>query len=210
MPHEVPPLGYAFDALEPHIDAKTMEIHHDKHHAAYVTNLNKALESSPDLQKKSVEDLLRGINTVPEAIRTAVRNHGGGHHNHTLFWEIMGPGGGGKPAGDLAKAIDQAFGGFDGFKEKLTAAATGQFGSGWGWLVVVGRQEARGDQSAQSGQPADGGQDADSGRRRVGARLLPQVPEPPPRLPVGLVEHHEVGQRRQALRAGEPLTEGER
>jgi Fe-Mn family superoxide dismutase len=136
MPHEVPPLGYAFDALEPHIDAKTMEIHHDKHHAAYVTNLNKALESSPDLQKKSVEDLLRGINSVPEAIRTAVRNHGGGHHNHTLFWEVMGPGGGGKPTGDLAKAIDQAFGGFDGLKEKLTAAATGQFGSGWGWLVV--------------------------------------------------------------------------
>ena len=138
MPHEVPPLGYAFDALEPHIDAKTMEIHHDKHHAAYVTNLNKALESAPDLQKKSVEDLLRGLNSVPEAIRTAVRNHGGGHHNHSLFWEIMGPGGGGKPAGDLAAAIDQAFGSFDGFKEKLTAAATGQFGSGWGWLVVSG------------------------------------------------------------------------
>jgi superoxide dismutase, Fe-Mn family len=136
MPHEVPPLGYAFDALEPHIDAKTMEIHHDKHHAAYVTNLNKALEAHPDLQKKSVDELLRGIDSVPEAIRTAVRNHGGGHHNHTLFWEIMGPGGGGKPSGDLAKAIDSSFGGFDGFKEKLVAAATGQFGSGWGWLVA--------------------------------------------------------------------------
>ena len=98
MPHQVPPLGYAFDALEPHIDAKTMEIHHDKHHAAYVTNLNKALESAPDLQSKSVEELLRGLNAVPEAIKTAVRNHGGGHHNHTLFWEVMGPGGGGKPA----------------------------------------------------------------------------------------------------------------
>jgi Fe-Mn family superoxide dismutase len=136
MPHEVPPLGYAFDALEPHIDAKTMEIHHDKHHGAYVTNLNKALEAHPDLQKKSVDEVLRGINSVPEAIRTAVRNHGGGHHNHTLFWEVMGPGGGGKPTGDLAKAIDGAFGGFDGLKEKLTAAATAQFGSGWGWLVV--------------------------------------------------------------------------
>jgi Fe-Mn family superoxide dismutase len=136
MPHEVPPLGYAFDALEPHIDAKTMEIHHDKHHGAYVTNLNKALEAHPDLQKKSVEELLRGIASVPEAIRTAVRNHGGGHHNHTLFWEIMGPGGGGKPTGDLAAAIDGAFGGFDAFKEKLTAAGAGQFGSGWGWLVV--------------------------------------------------------------------------
>ena len=136
MAYTVPPLPYPFDALEPYIDAKTMEIHHDKHHAAYVTNLNKALESAPDLQKKSVEELLRGINSVPEAIRTAVRNHGGGHHNHSLFWEVMGPGGGGKPAGDLGAAVDQAFGSFDGLKEKLTAAATGQFGSGWGWLVV--------------------------------------------------------------------------
>jgi Fe-Mn family superoxide dismutase len=134
--HQVPALPYAFDALEPHIDARTMEIHHDKHHAAYVTNLNKALESHPDLQQKPVEELLRGIGSVPEAIRTAVRNHGGGHANHSLFWRIMGPGGGGKPSGDLASAIDRDLGGFDAFKEKLTAAATGQFGSGWGWLVL--------------------------------------------------------------------------
>jgi Fe-Mn family superoxide dismutase len=136
--HEVPPLPYPFDALEPHIDAQTMQIHHDKHHAAYVTNLNKALESHPDLQSKSVEDLLRGFNNVPEAIRTAVRNHGGGHANHSLFWQIMGPNGGGNPSGDLAAAIDRDFGSFQSLKEKLTNAAAGQFGSGWGWLVADG------------------------------------------------------------------------
>jgi Fe-Mn family superoxide dismutase len=136
--HSVPPLPYAFDALEPHIDARTMEIHHDKHHAAYVTNLNKALEAHPDLASKSVEELLRGFESVPESIRTAVRNHGGGHANHSLFWTVMGPGGGGAPSGDLAKALDEAFGSFEALKEKLTNAASGQFGSGWGWLVVAG------------------------------------------------------------------------
>ncbi|HEX4952117.1 MAG TPA: superoxide dismutase [Thermoanaerobaculia bacterium] len=136
--HSVAPLPYSFDALEPHIDARTMEIHHGKHHAAYVTNLNKALESFPDLAAKPVEDLLRDFQSIPESIRTAVRNHGGGHANHTLFWSTMAPGAGGRPGGDLAAAIDQAFGSFDGLKEKLTAAAVGQFGSGWGWLVVAG------------------------------------------------------------------------
>jgi len=135
--HEVPPLPYSFDALEPHIDAQTMQIHHDKHHAAYVTNLNKALDGHPDLQSKSVEDLLRGFDSVPESIRTAVRNHGGGHANHSLFWQVMGPQGG-TPSGDLASAIDRDFGSFQSFKEKLTNAAAGQFGSGWGWLVVDG------------------------------------------------------------------------
>jgi Fe-Mn family superoxide dismutase len=136
MAHTVPDLPYSFDALEPHIDAKTMEIHHDKHHAAYVSKLNAALEGHPDLQSKSVEELLRGIESVPESIRTAVRNHGGGHANHSLFWQVMGPKGGGKPSGELASAIDGAFGGFDTFKQKLTDAAAGVFGSGWGWLVV--------------------------------------------------------------------------
>ena len=121
MPHQVPPLGYAFDALEPHIDAKTMEIHHDKHHAAYVDQPEQgARDGTRTCRASRVEELLRGINSVPEAISTAVRNNGGGHHNHTLFWEIMGPGGGGKPTGDLAAAIDSAFGGFAEFKEKLT------------------------------------------------------------------------------------------
>ena len=136
--HEVPALAYAFDALEPHIDARTMEIHHDKHHAAYVTNLNKALEGHADLAALSVEDLLSKIDTVPEAIRGAVRNHGGGHANHSLFWDVIGPGGGGAPSGDLAAAIDSAFGSFDDFKSKFGAAAAGQFGSGWGWLVKGG------------------------------------------------------------------------
>ena len=133
--HKVPDLPYAFDALEPHIDARTMEIHHDKHHAAYVSKLNEALEGHDDLAGKSVEELLRSIDSVPESIRTAVRNHGGGHANHTLFWEVMGPNGGGEPSGALADAIGSAFGSFEDFKAKLKAAAAGQFGSGWGWLV---------------------------------------------------------------------------
>ena len=135
--HELPKLPYAFDALEPHIDARTMEIHLTKHHQAYVDNLNKALGGAPELAGKPVEELLRGFAAVPDAIKTAVRNHGGGHANHSLFWEVMGPGGGGAPAGDLARAIDAAFGSFAAFQEKLAGAAVGQFGSGWGWLVVA-------------------------------------------------------------------------
>ena len=136
MAHEVPALPYPFDALEPHIDAKTMEIHHDKHHAAYVTNLNKALEGHADLAKKHVEDLLRDIKKVPEAIRTAVQNNGGGHANHTLFWTIMSADGGGEPTGDLKEAIDKAFGGFEDFKTQLADAGVKRFGSGWAWLSV--------------------------------------------------------------------------
>jgi len=135
--HELPKLPYAFDALEPHLDARTMEIHHDKHHQAYVDNLNKALASTPELAKLSVEDLLRGFASVPEAIKGAARNHGGGHANHSLFWEIIGPGAGGAPTGKLATAIDAAFGSLTALQEKVNAAATGQFGSGWGWLVVA-------------------------------------------------------------------------
>jgi Fe-Mn family superoxide dismutase len=134
-PFTVPPLPYAFDALEPHIDAKTMEIHHDKHHGAYVTNLNKAVAEFPELGKKPVEELLTDLNTVPEKIRTAVRNQGGGHFNHTLFWQMMKKDGGGQPKDDLARAIDSSFGSFSSFKDKFTEAATKQFGSGWAWLV---------------------------------------------------------------------------
>ena len=136
MSYTVPPLPYSFDALEPYIDAKTMEIHHDKHHAAYVTNLNKALEGHTDLQSLSVEQLLAQISKVPEAIRTAVRNNGGGHMNHSMFWKIMKKGGGGEPAGDLASAIQSAFGSFADFKTKFNQAATTRFGSGWAWLLV--------------------------------------------------------------------------
>ncbi|HLH00747.1 MAG TPA: superoxide dismutase [Bryobacteraceae bacterium] len=139
MAFTVPPLPYSFDALEPHIDAKTMEIHHDKHHGAYVTNLNKALESAPNLQNKTVEELLaNNCAIVPENIRTAVRNNGGGHINHTMFWQIMAPKAGGAPTGNIAQAINSTFGSFDQFKEKFNAAATSRFGSGWGWLVKKG------------------------------------------------------------------------
>jgi len=138
MAQELPPLPYPTNALEPHIDARTMEIHHDKHHAAYVTNLNKALESAPDLASKSVEAIISDLGAVPEAVRTAVRNNGGGHANHSFFWNLLSGQSTGKPSGKLATAIDEAFGSFDAFKEKFAAAAAGRFGSGWAWLYVSG------------------------------------------------------------------------
>jgi Fe-Mn family superoxide dismutase len=138
MAFTLPALPYAADALEPHIDKQTMEIHHGKHHNAYVTNLNAALEKAPELQSKSIDDLLKGINSVPEAIRTAVRNNGGGHANHSMFWQIMGPGGGGAPTGAIADAINGSFGGFDKFKEEMKKAGVGRFGSGWAWLIASG------------------------------------------------------------------------
>lgn len=136
MAFELPKLAYAFDALEPHIDAKTMEIHHDKHHGAYVTNLNAALDKHPELKTWSVEDLMSKINSVPDDIRTAVRNNGGGHINHTMFWQIMAPNAGGEPTGDLADAIKKTFGDFGKFKEELNKAGMGRFGSGWAWLLL--------------------------------------------------------------------------
>jgi len=139
MAFTLPALPYAHDALEPHIDKLTMEIHHGKHHQAYVTNLNAALEKAPELASKSLEDLLaNNCAAVPEAIRTAVRNNGGGHWNHSLFWELMGPGKGGAPVGNLAQAINAAFGSFDDFKTKFNAAGVGRFGSGWAWLIKTG------------------------------------------------------------------------
>ena len=139
MAFTLPALPYAPDALEPHIDKMTMEIHHGKHHNAYVTNLNKALESAPALASKSIEELLaNNCAIVPENIRTAVRNNGGGHWNHSMFWEIMGPGKGGAPTGNVAAAINAAFGSFDTFKEKLSAAGVARFGSGWAWLIKTG------------------------------------------------------------------------
>ncbi|MGL5254728.1 MAG: superoxide dismutase [Brevinema sp.] len=133
--HNLPDLGYAFNAIEPHIDAKTMEIHHDKHHATYVNNLNAALEAHPNLASKSVEELLKEFNTLPEAIKTAVRNNAGGHHNHSLFWKILKVNNGGKPSGELATAIDKDFGSFEKFQEAFENAAKTRFGSGWAWLV---------------------------------------------------------------------------
>ena len=135
MAHELPGLPYGFDALAPHIDEQTMRIHHGKHHATYVAKLNGALEAHPDLQGRSVEELVGDLDAVPESIRTAVRNNGGGHANHTLFWQVMAPNAGGAPTGAIADAIAGAFGGFDAFKEQFAAAAVGRFGSGWAWLV---------------------------------------------------------------------------
>jgi len=136
MAYELPPLSYPNDALEPTIDAKTMEIHHDKHHQAYITNANNALKDYPELGAKPVEELLANLSAVPESIRTAVRNNAGGHANHSFFWKILGPKGGGAPTGKLAAAIDSTFGSFDQFKEKVQAVGAARFGSGWAWLVV--------------------------------------------------------------------------
>jgi Fe-Mn family superoxide dismutase len=138
MAFTLPPLPYPSDALEPNIDKMTMEIHHGKHHNAYVTNLNAALEKAPELQSKSLEDLVKGINSVPDAIRTAVRNNGGGHLNHSMFWQIMAPNAGGAPTGAIADALNSSFGSFDKFKEQFKAAAVGRFGSGWAWVIDTG------------------------------------------------------------------------
>src|SRR5256885_11041657 len=138
MAYELPKLPYAYDALEPHIDARTMEIHHTKHHQTYVNNLNAAVEKAPELQNKSLDELMRGINSVPESVRTAVRNNGGGHWNHTMFWELMASKKGGEPSGRLGDAIKKAFGDFAKFKEQFTAAGVGRFGSGWAWLIDDG------------------------------------------------------------------------
>ncbi|KMY54766.1 superoxide dismutase [Bacillus sp. FJAT-27231] len=136
MAFQLPELPYAYDALEPHIDKETMNIHHTKHHNTYVTNLNKALEGQDELANKSVEEVIANLDAVPESVRTAVRNNGGGHANHSLFWQLLSPNGGGAPTGELADAISSKFGSFDKFKEEFAAAAAGRFGSGWAWLVV--------------------------------------------------------------------------
>lgn len=187
-PFTLPPLPYPFDALEPHIDARTMEIHHDKHHAAYVANLNKALADSPDLGKKSVEELLKDLNSVPEKIRTAVRNQGGGHYNHTLFWQMMKKGGGGQPKDDLAKAIDGSFGSFSAFKDKFTEAATKQFGSGWAWLVSEPGKalsiEATPNQDSPLGGPS---KETEAFRKRYG--LSPTMAGKTPILGLDVWEH---------------------
>lgn len=142
MAHQLPELAYAHNALEPHIDAQTMEIHHGRHHATYVNNLNAALEGHADLQQKSLEELISNLDALPESIRNAVRNNGGGHANHTLFWQILSPNGGGAPSGELADAINAAFGSFDNFKAEFAKAATTRFGSGWAWLTAEGGKVA--------------------------------------------------------------------
>ncbi len=156
-PHQLPPLPYSFDALEPYIDAKTMEIHHGKHHAAYVNNLNKALEGHTDLQKLSLTELLAQLNKVPENVRTAVRNNAGGHYNHSMFWKIMKKGGGGEPRDELAEAIKKTVGSFADFKTKFTQTAMGRFGSGWAWLFIKDGKLAIDSTPNQDNPVIDGG-----------------------------------------------------
>lgn len=158
MAFEVPPLPYAYDALEPYIDEETMHLHHDKHHAAYVNNLNNALASYPDLQGKSAEDLIKNLNSLPEAIRTAVRNNGGGHVNHTMFWQIMGPNGGGDPQGAFAEEIKNTFGSLDGLKTAFNDAGVKRFGSGWTWLVRASTGELQVVSTANQDNPMSDGQ----------------------------------------------------
>ena len=156
MPHTLPALPYATNALEPHIDAQTMETHHGKHHNAYVTNLNAALEKAPELADKPIDELLKNLSGVPESIRSAVRNNGGGHWNHSQFWKTMTPGGGGAPTGKLADAITAAFGDFEKFKEQFNAAGVGRFGSGWVWLVKDGGKLAITSTANQDSPISDG------------------------------------------------------
>jgi Fe-Mn family superoxide dismutase len=156
MAFEVPPLPYDYNALEPHIDEETMHLHHDKHHQAYVTNLNNALQSHPELQNKSAEELVSDLNSVPEDIRTAVRNNGGGHVNHTMFWQIMGPNGGGEPTGPIADAINGAFGSFDQFKQQFNDAGAKRFGSGWVWLCKDGDGSLHIETTANQDNPMSG------------------------------------------------------
>ena len=200
MAYSVPALSYGFDALEPHIDAKTMEIHHDRHHAAYVTNLNAALEGN-ELMDHPIESVLANLDAIPEDKRTAVRNNGGGHANHTLFWEIMSPEGGGEPAGALADAISDTFGGLDELKSQVNDAGVKRFGSGWTWLVWDGTGLVV--KSTPNQDTPDHGHTGTAARhRRVGARLLPRLPEQASRLPRGLVERRRLERRRHALRRG--------
>jgi superoxide dismutase, Fe-Mn family len=158
MAYEVPALPYAYNALEPHIDEQTMHLHHDKHHAAYVAKLNGAVEKHPDLQKKSAEELIRNLSALPEDIRNVVRNNGGGHVNHTMFWQIMGPKAGGAPSGAIADAITKTFGSFDAFKEKFEAAGVNQFGSGWAWLVRTKSGEFQIKSTANQDNPISNGE----------------------------------------------------
>jgi hypothetical protein len=200
MAFTLPPLPYAYDALEPAIDKETMTFHHDKHHQTYVDNLNKAVDADASLQGKSLEELFASISAAPKA----VRNNGGGHWNHALFWELLAPAGqGGQPSAELSAAIERDLGGLDAFKEAFNAAGAGQFGSGLGLADRPGRQ-AEGHLDAQPGQPPDGRRRAKgrcrAGRRRLGARLLSEIPEPPGRLSEGFLGGGELEQGQRPLR----------
>ena len=210
MAFEVPPLGYGYDALAPTIDEQTMRLHHDKHHQAYVDKLNGAVADTPALQGKSLEEFLAGVSALPPV----VRNNGGGHWNHSFFWEIMTPGGASEPTGELKSAIDSAFGSLDAMKEKFNTAGANQFGSGWAWLVAAPGgalticSTPNQDNPLMDSRAGEG--DPHPRQRRLGARLLPHLQQPPPGLPEGLVDRGELGtrpartspRRREAARGG--------
>ena len=198
MAFSVPDLPYAYDALEPHIDEATMKVHHDKHHQAYVDKANAALEGT-EWADKDVEEVLRNLSSLPDDKQAPVRNNGGGHYNHTLFWQMLSPDGGGEPGGEVGSAIDDAFGSFDSFKDEFKEAGITQFGSGWAWLVHDGSGPRRG-QNREPGLARLQRPDAAARLRRLGARLLPQVPEQAPRLHRRLLERRQLGLRRAAPR----------
>src|SRR3954465_2472312 len=211
MPYEVPDLPYDYAALEPHIDEATMRVHHDKHHQAYVDKANGALEGT-EWADKPVEEVLQNLNQLPQDKQTVFRNNGGGHANHSFFWEIMSPDGGGSPSGDLASAIDEKFGSFDEFKSQFKDAGVNRFGSGWAWLVwdgsgLAGTRSANQDPTVLGGPtPRAGarararGPDAAAWCRRLGARLLPQVPEQAPGLSGCVLERGELGRSGEQVR----------
>ena len=199
MAFEVPPLPYDYDALEPHIDEQTMRLHHDKHHQAYVDNANKALEGTESADQAGRAGARRTSTILPEDKRTAVRNNAGGHANHTLFWEIMGPDGGGEPSGELAPRSTTPSAALDELKRPSTTRGVKRFGSGWTWLVHDGTGLAV-DSTANQDSPILHDDVAAARHRRLGARLLPQVPEPAPGLPRGVVERRQLGRRRRAVR----------
>ena len=206
MAFELPDLPYAYDALEPHIDAETMRIHHDLHHGAYVTNANAALEGT-GLEDASVESVLTNLESLPEDKQTAVRNNAGGHANHSLFWQIMSPDGGGEPGGALRSAVEDAFGSFDELKTALNDGGVKRFGSGWS-VARLGRHRSRRLLHAEPGLADHADRRPAARDRRLGARVLPQVPEQAPGLPRGLVERRQLARRRAPFRGGPELGTG--
>ena len=195
-PFKLAPLGYPYDALEPYIDALTMQIHHDKHNGAYVDNLNKAIAQAPEsIQKMSLEELLLNLDKVPDNIRTAVRNNAGGQYNHSFFWKLLKKNEGGKPTGELATAIDGTFGSYSAFQDKLSEAAVKVFGSGWAWLVADGKQLDNYDDTKSGLSYLETAEERNSNRRyrRMGTRLLPQIPEPSCRIRKSILERDKLG-----------------
>ncbi len=201
-PFSLPPLPYAYDALEPYIDTQTMRLHHDKHHAAYVKNLNAAVSNYPDLAKLPVEELVRNWTKVPEPIRQTVRNNGGGHANHSFFWPIMQKDAPGQPKGELAGAIDRKFGSFSGFQEQFTKAALSVFGSGWAWLSLDGKKELFIETTPNQDSPWMGRESSGLRDRRLGACLLSQVSESSGGLRGSVLSSDFVGYRERALPQG--------